>query len=113
MGRSLRAIAQYLKDNKTNVATFYISNVETYLNPQQMQAFDRNIEALPSDSSIILMRFVNGNNNSVFPWWKPTAPHQSVASRISDLLKQVNAGPPVVFPAILRTIPDPAAIDVP
>jgi hypothetical protein len=110
--KALRAIAQYLRDRKTNVAAFYISNVETYLNPQQLQAFYRNIEALPSDSSSILMRFVNGNTNSTFPWWKPTAPHQSVVSRISELVKQVNAGP-VAFPALLRTIPDPAAIDVP
>jgi hypothetical protein len=111
--KALRSIAQYLKDNKTNVAAFYISNVEIYLSPQQLQTFYKNIEALPSDASSILMRFVNGNNNSNFPWWKPTAPHQSVVTRISDLLKQINPGPPPAYPAMLRTIPDPAAIDVP
>jgi hypothetical protein len=111
--RTLRSIAQYLKDRGTTVSAFYISNVETYLNPQQLQTFYRNIEALPSDSSSILMRFVNGNSNSIFPWWKPTAPHQSVVSRIGTLVKQVNAGTLLAFPAILKDIPDPAAIDVP
>jgi hypothetical protein len=110
--KALRAIAQYLKDRKTSVAAFYVSNVETYLNAQQLQTFYQNIEALPTDSSSILMRFVNSNTNSVFPWWKPTAPHQSVVSRISDLVKQLNAGP-VAYPALMRTIPDPATIDVP
>jgi hypothetical protein len=111
--KALRAIAQYLKGNRINLAAFYMSNVETYLNPQQLLAFYKNIEALPSDSSSILMRFVNGVvNNAVFPWWKQSTPHQSVVSRVSDLVKQVNAGP-VAFPAILRTIPDPTTIDVP
>ena len=110
--KTLRAIAQYLKEKKLNADAFYISNVETYLNPQQLLTFYRNVEALPLDSSSILMRFVNGNSNSVFPWWKPSAPHQSVVSRINDLVKQVNAGP-VAFPSILRNIPDPAVIEVP
>jgi hypothetical protein len=110
--KTLRAIAQYLKERRTNVAAFYISNVETYLNPQQLTTFYRNIEALPTDSSSILMRFINSAGNANFPWWKPTAPHQSVVSRISDLVRQLNAGT-ASFPALLRSIPDPATIEVP
>jgi hypothetical protein len=111
--KALGAIAQYLKERNTNVAAFYISNVETYLNLQQQQAFYANITALPHDASSILMRFVNAGNNAAMSWWRPAWAHQSVVSRISHLANQVKAGTRLTFPAILAPLKDPSTIDVP
>lgn len=111
--KALRSIADYLKAHNTNVAAFYISNVELYLNPQQLQTFYASIAALPYDGSSILMRFVNQPNNAAMSWWIPSMSHQSVVSRISDLVNQVKAGKPLAYPAILAPIKDPATIDVP
>jgi len=55
----LRSISDYLKGHATNVAAFYISNVELDLDKRQLQAFYATIAALPQDASSILMRFVN------------------------------------------------------
>ncbi len=111
--KALRSIAEYLKSYNTNVAAFYISNVELYLNPQQLQTFYASIAAMPHDTSSILMRFVNHANNASMSWWKESMTHQSVVSRIHDLADQVKAGKPLSYPAILAPLKDPATIDVP
>jgi hypothetical protein len=111
--KALRSIAEYLKAHNSNVAAFYISNVELYLNPQQLQTFYASVAAMPHDGSGILMRFVNHANNAPMSWWKDSMTHQSVVSRISDLASQVKAGTPLRYPAILAPLKDPATIDVP
>jgi len=111
--KALRSITDYLKAHNTNVAAFYVSNVEVYLNPMQLKTFYASVAAMPHDASSILMRFVNQPNNAPMSWWNPSMSHQSVVSRISDLANQVKAGKPLVYPDILAPLKDPATIDVP
>jgi hypothetical protein len=111
--KALRSIGQYLRERNTNIAAFYASNVESYLNPEQLKAFYGTLAALPSDSSTILMRFVNGPYNSPMSWWSQGGGHQSVVSRMSDLVTNVKAGARLEYPAILAPLKDPATIDVP
>ena len=111
--KALHSISQYLKERHSNVAAFYISNVELYLNPQQLQTFYASVAGMPHDNSGILMRFVNHANNAPMSWWKESMTHQSVVSRISDLASQVKSGTPLRYPAILAPLKDPATIDVP
>src|SRR5206468_8068079 len=47
----IRNVGCYLTEHKATVAVFYISNVETYLDDTQKQAFYANVTALPVDSS--------------------------------------------------------------
>jgi len=111
--KTLRSIAGYLKQHNTNVAAFYVSNVELYLDPQQLQTFYASVAAMPYDSSSILMRFVNHANNRSMAWWKDSMTHQSVVSRISDLADQVRSGKMLKYPDILAPLKDPSTIDVP
>ena len=111
--KALKSIAGYLKQHNTNVAAFYVSNVELYLDPQQLQTFYASVVAMPFDSSSILMRFVNHANNAPMSWWKPSMTHQSVVSRISDLTNQVRSSKQLKYPDILAPLKDPATIDVP
>jgi len=112
--KALHSVAEYLKGHNTNVAAFYVSNVETYLkNSEKLQTFYASVAAMPYDESSILMRFVAHGSNPPMPWWRDSISHQSLVSRISDLANQVKAGVPLAYPAILTPLKDPATIDVP
>jgi hypothetical protein len=57
----IRNIGRYLTEHKATVGVFYISNVETYLNDTQKQAFYDNVTTLPVDSSSMFIRHILGN----------------------------------------------------
>ncbi len=58
--KAIRAVGQYLKDRKTTVTAFYLSNVEQYLFNQGDDAhnFFENAATLPIDSSSTFIRSV-------------------------------------------------------
>lgn len=56
---ALSAIARYLDQRNTKVSAFYTSNVEFYLFDDGVyQAFARNVEALPTDTTSVIIRSV-------------------------------------------------------
>jgi hypothetical protein len=54
--KTLKAIAQHLKDRGALVSVFYISNVEDYIEPR-WSTYVANVNALPQDDSSVLLRF--------------------------------------------------------
>jgi hypothetical protein len=66
--KTIKTIAQYLKDHAATVSVFYISNVEDYLNASWNQ-YRANLAALPADDSTLLVRFVPVSN-TVLGWIK-------------------------------------------
>jgi hypothetical protein len=66
--KTIKTIAQYLKDHAATVSVFYISNVEDYLNTSWNQ-YRANLAALPADDSTFLVRFVPVSN-TVLGWIK-------------------------------------------
>src|SRR5262249_31901195 len=55
--KTIKTIAQYLKDHGAMVSVFYISNVEDYLQTSWVP-YKANLAALPTDDSTLLIRFV-------------------------------------------------------
>jgi len=66
--KTIKTIAQYLKDHGALVSVFYISNVEDYLNSLWPQ-YRANLAALPTDASTLLVRFIPVSN-TVLGWIK-------------------------------------------
>jgi hypothetical protein len=58
--KALRAVGQYLKGLDATVSTFYLSNVEDYLNGSLWTDFCRNASALPLDPSSTFIRTARG-----------------------------------------------------
>ena len=85
--KTLLAIGQYIKDHDSKVTAFYTSNVEQYLFQQgnDWRRFYSNVETLPTDSSSVFIRSVNGQNYPRLRGYRMR--FQSVLSPISDLLK--------------------------
>ena len=55
--KAIRAVAQYLKEHSAVVSAFYLSNVEMYLNQQNLwDNFCRNVAALPLDARSTFIR---------------------------------------------------------
>jgi hypothetical protein len=59
--KAIRAVAQYLKEHDALVSAFYLSNVEMYLNQQNLwEKFCRNVAALPLDDHSFFIRSARG-----------------------------------------------------
>ena len=59
--KAIRAVAQYLKDHSAVVSAFYLSNVEMYLNQQDLwEKFCSNVAALPLDDHSTFIRSARG-----------------------------------------------------
>src|SRR5262245_30109966 len=55
--KAIRAVGTYLRDRRTTVSTFYLSNVEMYLDRQMTWGpFCRNVAALPLDAKSLFIR---------------------------------------------------------
>ena len=54
--KAIREVAAYLKAHDATVSAFYLSNVEDYLYQDRMNAFCRNVAALPLDQSSTFIR---------------------------------------------------------
>ena len=64
--KALRAIAGYLREHGAEVTSFYVSNVEEYIETPQSKwtAYCRNIAALPMNQSSTFIRFGRGGRGS-------------------------------------------------
>jgi hypothetical protein len=54
--KTIKTVAQYVKDHSSTISVFYISNVEDYIQ-STWTAYLSNLAALPSDNSTLLIRF--------------------------------------------------------
>jgi hypothetical protein len=106
----IRNIGRYLKEKNATVTAFYVSNVESYLDAQQMQKFYANVATLPVDSSSTFIRFIDGNHTSSLPWWKSGMANLNLISPMSDLVDAVNAGRRPGYDEMLRTTKDPVVL---
>ena len=103
----IRNIGKYLKDRRATVSVFYISNVETYLDENQKQAFYQNVATLPSDSTSMLLRHVLGNPaRALLPWWRPGMTNVSTVAPMNDLIDLVKAGKRPTFEEQVRATKD-------
>ena len=59
--KTIRAIGDYARARGAAVTTFYISNVEEYLQPSQRMAFCRNVASLPLAPTSTFIRAVRGD----------------------------------------------------
>ena len=109
---AIRNIGKYLKDRNAIVSAFYVSNVEYYLDAPKTQTFWKNAASLPVDSSSMFIRFLGVGQSANMPWWNSSMWLQTVASPMSDLFKQVNAGQIPAFNDMLRTIQNPLTPDL-
>jgi len=106
----IRNIGRYLKERSATVSVFYISNVETYLDESQKQAFYKNVAALPVDSSSMFIRFILGNPARGLPWWRPGMSNVSTLAPMSDLIRSVQSGRYPNFQEIVRETKDPVVL---
>jgi hypothetical protein len=65
--KTLRAVGQYLKRNGLVATTFYVSNVEQYLNKEQAASFRSNVATLPIAMSTMLIRFTPPESTTLEP----------------------------------------------
>jgi hypothetical protein len=103
----IRNIGKYVKDRRSTVSVFYISNVEYYLDENQKQVFYQNIAALPTDSTSTLLRHVLGNPaRALLPWWRPGMSNVSTVAPMNDLIDMVKAGKRPTFEEQVRATKD-------
>jgi hypothetical protein len=64
--KAIRAVAQYLRQQKAEVTTFYTSNVEEYISSPRTVWLNycRNLSALPVARSGMFIRFGRGGRGS-------------------------------------------------
>jgi len=106
----IRNIGRYLNEHKTTVSVFYISNVETYLDDTQRQAFYANVTALPVDSSSMFIRHILGNPARGLSWWKPGMTNVSTVAPMAEFIDQVKGGRRPTFQEIVRETKDPVVL---
>ena len=91
--QAVKAIGQYIAEQKERVSAFYVSNVEFYLARQgTFDKFIENLKSLPIDSRSMMIR-------SYFNYYAPSHPQAEpnhfstqLLQRIEDLLKQCATG---------------------
>jgi hypothetical protein len=91
--QAVRAIGQYIAEQKEKVSAFYVSNVEFYLARQgTFDKFVENLKSLPIDNRSLIIR-------SYFNYYAPSHPQAEpnhfstqLLQRIEDLLKQCSTG---------------------
>jgi len=59
--KTVRAIGEYARTHATTVSTFYVSNVEEYLQRDQRLAFCRNVASMPLTGESTFIRAVRGD----------------------------------------------------
>ena len=78
--KSIKTVAQYVKEHGSTISVFYISNVEDYIQAK-WSAYLSNLAALPADNSTLLIRFepynftTLGKIQDVTPQWPGTYFH--------------------------------------
>jgi hypothetical protein len=59
--KTIRSIGDYARTRGATVTTFYVSNVEEYLQPAQRTSFCRNVASLPLTADSLFIRAVRGD----------------------------------------------------
>jgi hypothetical protein len=108
----IRSVGRYLTEHKTTVSVFYISNVETYLDDTQKQAFYANVTTLPVDSSSMFIRHILGNPARGLSWWRPGMTNVSTVAPMSEFISQIKSGRRPTFQEIVREMKDPNVLGV-
>jgi len=106
----IRNVGRYLQERRATVSVFYISNVETYLDDSQRQAFYANVAALPVDSSSMFIRFILGNPARGLPWWRQGMGNVSTVAPMSEFISQIKSGRKPTFQEIVRETKDPVVL---
>jgi len=106
----IRNVGRYLTEHKATVAVFYISNVETYLNDAQKQAFYANVTTLPVDSSSMFIRHILGVPARGLSWWMPGMSNVSTVAPMSEFISQIKTGRRPTFQEIVRETKDPVVL---
>jgi hypothetical protein len=106
----IRNVGRYLNDHKATVSVFYISNVETYLNDMQKQAFYANVTTLPVDSSSMFIRHILGNPARGLSWWRPGMTNVSTIAPMAEFIEQLKRGRRPTFEEIVRETKDPVVL---
>jgi hypothetical protein len=70
--KTLKAVAQYVKEHGATVSVFYISNVENFVSANWSGYLD-NLRSLPQDDSTVLIRFIP-TANTLLGWIKDVPP---------------------------------------
>jgi hypothetical protein len=91
--QAVKAIGQYILEQKERVSAFYVSNVEFYLARQgTFDKFVENLKSLPIDNRSMIIR-------SYFNYYAPSHPQAEpnhfstqLLQRIEDLLRQCSTG---------------------
>jgi hypothetical protein len=103
-------VARYLTERKATVGVFYISNVETYLDDAQKQAFYVNVTTLPVDTSSMFIRHILGNPARGLTWWRPGMSNVSTVAPMTAFINQIKSGRRPTFEEIVRETKDPVEI---
>jgi hypothetical protein len=105
---TIRKIGDYLRQRNSNVAAFYISNVEFYLNGPTMRAFQSNLATLPIDSASTLIRWSPASRAQNLPWATPRMGVATMVQPASEYVNLIEAGrAPGSFDEVLRGNKDP------
>jgi hypothetical protein len=109
---TIRRVGEYLKQRNSNVAVFYLSNVEYYLKGPTMKAFQSNVASLPIASSSMLIRWSPRPTIPYVPWYTPDmGPVVTMLSPISELVDLYKANrAPTDFAEVLRSTVEPAVL---
>jgi hypothetical protein len=91
--QAVKAIGQFIAEQKERVSAFYVSNVEFYLARQgTFDKFVENLKSLPIDNRSMIIR-------SYFNYYAPSHPQAEpnhfstqLLQRVEDLLKQCSTG---------------------
>jgi hypothetical protein len=97
--KTVRAVANYLKEHDAVVTAFYTSNVEQYLFQQDddWQRFYKNVETLPVDSQSTFIRSVAMGRR-----FQTVGARASLLCPISDLLNQYRSGRLDSYAAVIQ-----------
>lgn len=90
--KALRAVADYLRQNRYTASAFYTSNVEEYLYDDQMFGrFVENVRKLPISDRSVFIRAVKGYLGP-HPAWVPGSRMITLLENFSAFLEDYNAG---------------------
>lgn len=105
---TIRKIGDYLRERNSNVAAFYVSNVEYYLNGPTMRAFQASLATLPIDSSSMLIRWSPRSTASNLTWSTPNTGVVTMLQPAAEYVDLIKAGrAPATWPDVLRGNKDP------
>jgi hypothetical protein len=104
--KTIRRISEYVRQRNSTVTTFYLSNVEMYLEGPKMKNFQENVATLPMDSTSTLIRWVPNNATPYLSWYTPRiGPMATGLQSMNEFVELLKAGraPTTWFDAVRGT----------